>query len=236
MVLFIFILSCMVTGSLACTDEHCQDFTVTTQLYETKFMPNRSQLEIICPNLIKMFECEKTYLECPGQSIEEVAVSSDTVKSKLAKAILGGLSLIRELCDNDSDLQKDYLESVECARSHITDIGRLCLPETSKPTEDYFNQFYSNEDDFFKKISHISCVKDAFHTACMVYKLRDTCGTVAEKTALYGLERMKDALKANRCANVENAENLKTKFLEFLNYDEQKKNSIKRVLDFFLRE
>ncbi|KAF8773500.1 hypothetical protein HNY73_016159 [Argiope bruennichi] len=150
MVLLALLFSCMIAGSLACTDDHCKDPDLANELLKVQFLPNREEL-IYC-------------------------------------------------------IQKSYLFLGMRKRREI-----LKCPGNSRNKEDG---------------------SDALELACIIDNLGDSCGDVATKTAVTVLERMKAFLKEGSCNDVENAADLKAKFLDFLDFEEPKRSSVKEIFDF----
>ncbi|XP_055949932.1 uncharacterized protein LOC129984156 [Argiope bruennichi] len=233
MVLLALLFSCMIAGSLACTDDHCKDPDLANELLKVQFLPNREELITLCPKVISFLECEKGFFECPGKTLEEMAVSSVKEDVTTAKAMLGAMSLVRDVCDEDTSFHNDYLGSVECFRGFFPVAGKMCRQDIAKPIEEFFDQIYSNEVEVNEEAyAEIRCLSDALELACIIDNLGDSCGDVATKTAVTVLERMKAFLKEGSCNDVENAADLKAKFLDFLDFEEPKRSSVKEIFDF----
>ncbi|CAL1270115.1 unnamed protein product [Larinioides sclopetarius] len=235
MMLLHLILSCMIAGSLACSDDHCKDISLANELLEVKFLPSGKQLGTLCPKVLTFLECEKEFIECSeGRSLEEFA-SSDEAKAEAARAMLNGISLIRDLCDEDSSFHNDYIVSVDCFRDFILDAGRMCRENVAEPIEKFFEELYPSEDDRAEALAEIGCLRDAFEVACIMDNLGDSCGSVAQRTAMTALEKLKDAIKSGSCAGVENAADLKSRFLDFLELEDEERSKVQGIFDLFKR-
>ncbi|GBN69511.1 hypothetical protein AVEN_220074-1 [Araneus ventricosus] len=236
MMLLALILSCMIAGSLACSDDHCEDRVLADELMAVKFLPNNEQLGILCPKVLTYLECEKDFFECPGRSLEELASSSDKTEATRAKAMLGGMSLVRDLCDEDSSFHHDYLGSVDCFRGFIEEALRTCRQDAVAPIEKFFDELYHSEEDISEEAyAEIHCLSDALELSCIIDNLGDSCGTVAQRTAMTALERVKALLKAGCCADVEIAADLKSRFLDFLELEDGRKSAVQGILDLLKR-
>ncbi|CAL1270113.1 unnamed protein product [Larinioides sclopetarius] len=230
------IFSFMIAGSLACSDDHCKDPNLANELLAVRFLPSGKQLENLCPKVLTFLECEKEYFECQGQSLEELASSSDKTVASNANAMLGGISLVRDLCDEDSSFHHGYTESVECFRGYIANAGRMCHQDVARPLDDFFDVLYPSEDDITEgAFSEIRCLRETLELACVIDNLSDACGSVAQETAMTVLRKMKPALKQKICEGVENSAELKSRFLDFLEFDDEKRERVQGILDLIKR-
>ncbi|GBM04610.1 hypothetical protein AVEN_75571-1 [Araneus ventricosus] len=233
MMFFILVLPCMIAGSLACSDAHCKDPALGDELVQVGFLPNKEQLRTLCPKVISFLECERAFLECPGQSLDELAVSSDKIKRTEARRVLVGIDLIRNMCDEDSSFHNDY---VNCYRRYSNRAARNCTQDIAKPVQEFFDQLYADEDDISGEIvNEIRCLKDAFQLACVIDNIGDVCGDAAERAARNALEGLKSLLGSGSCDNLKNTADLKSRFLDFLELDEQKKRNVQGIFDLFKR-
>ncbi|GBM04603.1 hypothetical protein AVEN_75566-1, partial [Araneus ventricosus] len=181
MMLLALILSCMIAGSLACSDDHCKDRALADELMAVKFLPNNEQLGTLCPKVLTFLECEKDFFECPGRSLEELASSSDKREATRGKAMLGGMSLVRDICDEDSAFHHDYIGSVDCFRGFIEAAGRACRQDVVAPVEKFFDELYPSEGEISEEAyAEIRCLSDALELSCIIDNLGDSCGTVAQ--------------------------------------------------------
>lgn len=236
MMLLAVFLSCMIAGSFGCSDLHCKDPKLANELMDVKFLPDARQLASLCPKVLSFLECEKEFFECPGQSLEELATSSDKLEATKGKAMLGGMSLARDLCNEESDFHQDYVGSVDCFRDYIETAGRQCRLESAEPIEEFFSQIYPNEEDITDEAyAEIRCLSDALEVACIIDNLGDSCGSVAQRTAMNALGRMKALLKAGACQDVENAADLKARMLDFLELEDDSRSNVQSVFDLFKR-
>ncbi|CAL1270117.1 unnamed protein product [Larinioides sclopetarius] len=236
MMLLTLILSCMIAGSFACSDDHCKDISLANELMEVKFLPSGKQLETLCPKVLTFLECEKGFFECSGgSSLEDLASSSDLEKARVSKAMLSGMSFVRDLCDEDSSLHDDYIESVDCFRDFISVASRMCREDVFEPIQRFFEEVYPSVEDRGEAYAEISCLRDAFEVACIMDNLGDSCGSVAQRTAMTALEKLKDAIKSGSCAGVENAADLKSRFLDFLELEDEERSKVQGIFDLFKR-
>ncbi|CAL1270110.1 unnamed protein product [Larinioides sclopetarius] len=237
--IFTLLLSCMIAGSLACSDVHCQDPVLANELLQVSFLPNKEELRTLCPKVKIFLECRRNFIECPGKSLEEMTTSSDKLESAMAKGMLGGIELVRELCDEDSSFHADYVASVSCYREYLNGAASYCRDNyIVKPVEVFYYDHYNeiDEDDLNGgKYKKLRCLKDAFELACVIDNVGEICGDVAQRAARNALERAKGLLGAGGCDNVKNAADLKSRFLDFLELDEQKRSNVQGIFDLFKR-
>ncbi|GBM26016.1 hypothetical protein AVEN_141975-1 [Araneus ventricosus] len=226
----------MFRGSLACSDDHCKDQALANELMAVKFLPNNEQLGTLCPKVLTFLECEKDFFECPGRSLDELASSSNKTEARRAKAMLSGMSFVLDLCDEDSSFHHDYIGSVDCFRGFIEAATRTCRQDVVAPIEKFFDELYHSEEDITEEAyAEIHCLSDALELSCIIDNLGDSCGTVAQRTAMTALERLKDLLKAGCCADVENAADLKSRFLDYLELDDERRSAVQGIFDLFKR-
>ncbi|GBM04611.1 hypothetical protein AVEN_75572-1 [Araneus ventricosus] len=238
MMLFIFVLSCMIAGSLACSDARCKDPVLANELLQVSFLPNKEELRTLCPKVMTFLECERDFMECPGQSLDELATSTDKLEAAKAKGMLAGIGLVRDMCDEDSSFHTDYVASVSCYREHLIGAAGKCRDDIAKPIEEFFYQYHADddEDDVYEVIfKELRCLRDAYEVACVIGSLGEACGDVAQRTARNVAERLKDVLGINSCKTLQNAADLKSRFLDFLELDEQRRSDIEGIFDLFKR-
>ncbi|CAL1270112.1 unnamed protein product [Larinioides sclopetarius] len=236
MILSALFLTIMFAGSFACSDDHCKDPSLPGELIAVNFLPNEKQLGRLCPKVLSFLECERDFLECPGRTLEELATSSDRREASGAKGMLGSLSLVRDLCDEDSSFNHDYLASVDCFRDVFEEVTRTCRDDVLAPVENFFDEIYPMSDELHAEtLAEMSCLRDAFELACIVDNLGDSCGTVAQRTAVNALERMKALLKAEICADVKDVADLKSRFLDTLELDEKRRSNFQEIFDLVKR-
>lgn len=77
--------------------------------------------------------------------------------------------------------------------------------------------------------------KNAYELVCLVDNLGDACGSAAQRTARHALETFKGVLGAGSCTKLENAADLKTRFLDFLELDTGERDRVQGIFDLFKR-
>ncbi|CAL1270109.1 unnamed protein product [Larinioides sclopetarius] len=238
--IFTLLLSCMIAGSLACSDVHCQDPVLANELLQVSFLPNKEELRTLCPKVKIFLECRRNFIECPGKSLEEMTTSSDKLESAMAKGMLGGIELVRELCDEDSSFHADYVASVSCYREYLNGAASYCRDNyIVKPVEVFYYDHYNeiDEDDLNGgKYKKLRCLKEAFEVACVIDDLGNECGDVAQRTARGALERLEPILGITSCKNLINAAHLKSSFLDYLQLNGKSRDTYQGIFDLFKRK
>ncbi|GIY82617.1 hypothetical protein CDAR_451941 [Caerostris darwini] len=121
---FPFTLKGTFAGFESCDFDKCQEDDLAEGLSRVNFLPNEQQLRELCPKTLQQVACLVQEAEsCTGKTVEELASIADPT---FAKIITGARSLIQDICDENSQFRKDYLESRDCFRGFIRVGARHC--------------------------------------------------------------------------------------------------------------
>ncbi|GFY45446.1 uncharacterized protein TNIN_17821 [Trichonephila inaurata madagascariensis] len=169
---------------------------------------------------------------CSGKTLEELQTSSDMRDSITATMLLSAGSYALDLCDEKSQLHKDYTENINCYLDFVEDMDRSkCQEDAEMKVNAFFdsNPLSGEQNDRDTVIASQRCLVKAYRQACVSLQLEELCGDLARKTYLFIVGRMKPWL-GQECF-IENASILKNRFGNYLGLEEPTKNKYRYAFD-----
>ncbi|GIY82615.1 uncharacterized protein CDAR_451931 [Caerostris darwini] len=231
----------MIGGTFAifgenCNTDKCESLNTMKELQPLRYMPNKEQLERLCPGTLQYIDCHIEVLEsCTGQRILQLSSSSNKSVSGMSKIILNTRHLIREICDEDTTLHKDYIENIECFRGYISFGPFQCRDEAEETARQFVENMDSINPDEDKRAER-NCLTNAFEIGCIMTGLGRDCGDRARDLMMQILLTFKDSLlETGGCSGVRGATGLKVKFLESLNLSDEEKSKFQMAFELVKR-
>ncbi|GBM26014.1 hypothetical protein AVEN_141974-1 [Araneus ventricosus] len=221
-------------GGERCDYSKCKESNPSDELEDVRYMPNAQQLREYCPKILRFLDCNiGTVQSCVGQSISDLAASSNQSVAEEVAALLGVGSLVRDLCNPHSTLHKDYVANIECFRGFIVVGTRLCTLEARETLDDFYaksNIEVGGLDDALN--AEIRCLKMGFEVTCLSMRLGESCGESAQSAFVTVVRRLK-GLMESQCEGGQSA--LKTKLYNYMEVDDEKMSKMKETFELFRR-
>ncbi|GIY89072.1 uncharacterized protein CEXT_112501 [Caerostris extrusa] len=217
--------------SQACDYSACDSINPISEFFEVGFLPNKEQLLKLCPKTLQYFVCENRNVKtCTGKSIQELSLLDDQ-DAKQFRMFLKLEKIVLEVCNENSTLHKDYVDTIECFRDFLRKPNTVCEKETPKAEEkilEILNNIGDSHELYLKK----RCLEAAFEAACFTLQLEETCGEAARTTAITLLQMLKGVWGSEECTGLENGgAELKARFLDALGLDESRKSKFQIAFD-----
>ncbi|GIY58012.1 uncharacterized protein CEXT_478421 [Caerostris extrusa] len=236
----IFLIIVLVGESVAflrdrCDRTKCFDESPMKELYQVLFMPSKDQLLRLCPKILEYVACEfDTIKICVGQSLEDLATSSNRSVASFSSGLLGVRGLLRDVCDEESTLHKDYVAEIDCYRRYVAFGSMLCVDEARSVTNDFMDTVENLIDHDTGNVNdELQCLRAAYDLACRANELKDFCGVRAQKAFVNIFRRMKGVLGEIFCPNDGDFTHLRQKFLDTMNLQANERNRIEEIFDLF---
>ncbi|GFS47881.1 uncharacterized protein TNCV_3598621 [Trichonephila clavipes] len=165
---------------------------------------------------------------CIKMDVNQLAASENKTLSIIGNLFLSVGEFVAELCNNETDLRRNYLASVSCFKDLYEDPEPLMKCHRDG---DAIYASYARSLDLLGEVqnevregevSERWCMVSAYILACFTDNLKDRCGNVARATFVDALKRF-HYLKWKECPDIDLV-NIKTKFLAFLTLNEEKRS------------
>ncbi|GFR22059.1 uncharacterized protein TNCT_633001 [Trichonephila clavata] len=212
-----------------CDIAKCYDLSPVGDLRPIRYTPNKEQLDLLCPRAVQYANCIFDEIKnCSGKTLEELETSLDIRDSITATMLLSAGSYALDLCNEKSQLHKDYTENINCYLDFVEDMDKSkCQEDAEMRVKAFFdsNPLSGEENDRDTVIAGQRCLVKAYRQACVSLQLEEHCGEVARKTYLFIIGRVKPWL-GQECY-IKKASILKNRFVNYLGLEEPTKNKYK---------
>ncbi|GFQ92513.1 uncharacterized protein TNCT_281511 [Trichonephila clavata] len=221
----------------SCNLLRCNSPAVRDQLQAMNWVPTTEEhLQTLCPPVLRSLRCLGEEVKiCINMDVNQLATSENKTLNIIGNLFLNVGQFATEICSNETDLRRNYLASVSCFKDLYED------PEPQMKCHrdgDAIYSLYARSLDLLGEvqnevregeISERFCMVSAYVLACFTANLQDRCGNVARATFVDILRRF-HYLKWKECPDIDLI-NLKTKFLNFLELEEGKKDIYSEVFN-----
>ncbi|GIY80378.1 uncharacterized protein CDAR_411941 [Caerostris darwini] len=178
------------------------------------FPPQESEMEDICLKAESYYTC---LVECSVLSPDPLDTTTETINATLA--------VVKEVCNKESRLHREYLRSSECYIDLAsTDIGYECGKKAEIMYNGYISYLSESEDvDDADRTRHRYCMERAYKMACVALEILEECGEGAQTTYLELVHRSK--YMSPICSR-STVRELREEFIEFLAEDEKQEKNL----------
>ncbi|GFQ97726.1 uncharacterized protein TNCT_154151 [Trichonephila clavata] len=183
------------------------------------FPPNEEELIVLCPRVMR-------YLDC----LLEYSIKCAYLPDETKEATIATHTMIRDLCVENSRLNRAYLRSSECFRSLVnTNVGSEC----HKKADIMYNAYilhrseYSDVDDADRS-RHRYCLEQAYKMSCIAMEILDNCNEFAYDTFLEIIHRVK--LLHPICSKT-TIEELNEAFIDYIDEEEEQEKVLYQIVN-----
>ncbi|GFY53371.1 uncharacterized protein TNIN_112601 [Trichonephila inaurata madagascariensis] len=217
-----------------CNPGKCLNLSPFEELREVRFLPNKEELQRICPGVSKFIDCEfDNVKDCNGIGIEELAMSSNATIAAFTSMFLNIASLSADLCDENTLIHQEYIEHLDCLREFFTKTcGMECFKESRKLARGFYDSLSVSEDDVDSE-QFTSCVTVPLEIACAAHRLQKRCGQLTRSTFVNIIRRMQHLVHPD--CKAEDFGALKSAFFEYAKLDDEQQEAYRSVLDVLLK-
>ncbi|XP_054715954.1 uncharacterized protein LOC129225540 isoform X2 [Uloborus diversus] len=192
----------------------------------------KEDIDKLCPNILQIFDClESLVVQRTGLTISEVAqlIPDETVQNGV-KIFLNTRDTFNNLCTKGMPLNKAYHENFEC----LSPVSNSLIDCENKATETYnaYRDFIENSVEAVNppSLREKNCMTQSYRFACLASYAKDKCGDAARDFILNFVKRT-TFLKYGVCSPPE-IEDLKSKFLKFIELSGQRGSAFADAFDF----
>ncbi|XP_015904446.1 uncharacterized protein [Parasteatoda tepidariorum] len=226
-----FLLLFMIGGSFAflvsiCDFKKCHKLATEHSLFDIEnVLPTAERLVSMCPSIKEVMQCEmQEWNNCLGEDLHDFLNSDNETIRAAVNVYLGIAGLLTDMCDNTTPFHRAYAENIVCIKevsmSYLTQA--LCYTEASALTTAYKNEHTLTAEQS-------ACMLTAHVFACTTGEILQDCGEEARATAVEFVKRTK-LLKYAICT-LEDVEELKSTYLNFLEQETEKRNIFSLAFD-----
>ncbi|KFM68688.1 hypothetical protein X975_18336, partial [Stegodyphus mimosarum] len=190
------------------------------QMDEIGVAPDGNELIAVCPSAHEFFDCIKNFVsECflPGdETTESLLVTGD---------------LVKEICDEESEIHKDYIHSVQCYKSlEKSNVGPFCERRAEALYNAYLHFLREEIEDVddADRTRHRYCIETAYKIACISLAILEDCDEVAHLTFLEVVHRSQSL---RTICSQDMVEELNTMFLDFMEEDDAERRLLTLAFD-----
>lgn len=232
LILFILVALAGVRGDDSDDSDQCaeifrQDRNVVDSILEFR---GKNDLEIFCPNVRESLDCiDKRIQERTGLMLDTIAVEIEDLEiARMLSFVRNVKSLLEDICDTDSQLNKDYKEHIECIRSIDSTDASNDLKECLDLTESLFDTSSDSEDEHINNVER--CMIHAYDAACRGIGIHEKCGKNAFDTYMKVIRRS-TIIRIRFCGD-DVLEEAKNKFFANVEEDNVHRNLYNLAFDF----
>ncbi|XP_035224113.1 uncharacterized protein LOC118196762 [Stegodyphus dumicola] len=148
------------------------------RIFPLQDLPTEEDLTRLCPDVLDSIKCiqEKTE-RCKRKSYyipAEINVAGFI-------SFQFNTTFFQEICSKESELRKDYIQNLPCARNYFRMDLRVC-ENLGKAVNEWYNVVYQNELAGIRSAEYReneTCLISAVTASCVRYNFGKMCGTYA---------------------------------------------------------
>jgi len=174
-----------------CNPKRCYDLGPKISRNDPHDMfPNGERLKEFCPDILAVIKCFSLEIEtCSSETVEELAASDNKTIAAVANIFLGTSNLLIDICDDDTDIHKAYVENIGCFRNVV--MNREAETRCQNEAREMYGAYRSRPMESREDAQHAECLSASYAFACLTEEVLKECGEEARSTAVDIAKRTK---------------------------------------------